>query len=127
MSAVGTTLLHSPGWRECRRHEQNPGYAQTTNNMSSVGAALSARASEFIGLGVPPRWGSKNVWKQQTQGLRPGLCGSIALKGSSTTNSKSMSVRRTYFSKYAYLPKCLRVLISVSARTYPSVYVYLSQ
>ena len=42
MSAIGTTLLHSPGWRECQRHEQNPGYTQTTNNMSSVGAALSA-------------------------------------------------------------------------------------
>ena len=25
VSAVGTTLLQSPGWRECQRHEQNPG------------------------------------------------------------------------------------------------------
>gem|GEM_PF-4498807 len=41
----------------------------------------------------------------------------IALKGSSATSSKAMSVRRTRFSKYAYLLKCLRVLISMSART----------
>ena len=52
MSAVGTTLLHSPGWRECRRHEQNPGYTQTTNNMSSVGAALSARVF-VVGSAAP--------------------------------------------------------------------------
>ena len=25
VSAVGTILLQSPGWRECQRHEQNPG------------------------------------------------------------------------------------------------------
>ena len=52
MSAVGTTLLHSPGWRECQRHEQNPGYTQTTNNMSSIGAALSARVF-VVGSAAP--------------------------------------------------------------------------
>ena len=25
VSAAGTILLQSPGWRECQRHEQNPG------------------------------------------------------------------------------------------------------
>ena len=30
---------------------------------------------------MPPLWGSINVWKQLTQGLRPGLCGSVALAG----------------------------------------------
>ena len=34
-SPARATLLQSPGWRERQRHEQNPGYAQTTNNMSS--------------------------------------------------------------------------------------------
>ena len=36
-------LLQSPGWRECQRYEQNPGYTWTKNK-SSAGAALSARA-----------------------------------------------------------------------------------
>ena len=30
-SPARATLLQSPGWRECQRHEQNPGYTQTTN------------------------------------------------------------------------------------------------
>ncbi len=52
MSAVGTTLLHRPRWRECQRHEQNPGYTQTTNNMSSVGATLSVRVF-VVGSAAP--------------------------------------------------------------------------
>ena len=69
MSAVGTTLLHSPGWRECQRHEQNPGYTQTTNNMSSVGAALSARVF-VVGCAAPHR-GSINVRGTINPGLAP--------------------------------------------------------
>ena len=53
-------------------------------------------------------------WLCITQGLRPGLCRSIALKGFSTTPSKSMSVRRTRFCKYAHLHQCLRALTFVS-------------
>ena len=50
---------------------------------SSVGAALPTHALEFIRSVVPPLWGSINVLTIITQGLRPGLCRSIALKGSS--------------------------------------------
>ncbi len=46
------------------------------------------------------------------------LCRSIALKGSSTIRSKSMSVPRTHDNEY-------EVLISVSTCTYFSEYVVL--
>ena len=49
--------------------------------MSSVGAALSARALEFIRSGVPPLKGLNKCIDYFTQGLRPGLCRSIALTG----------------------------------------------
>ena len=49
--------------------------------LSSEGAVLSARASEFIRSVVPPLRGSKNVYQSLTQGLRPGLCRSVALTG----------------------------------------------
>ena len=81
------------------------------SRLSSVGAALPTHTLEFIRSVVPPLWGSINVLTIITQGLRPGLCRSIALKGFSTTRSKSMSVRRARFSKYD-------VLVVVSARTY---------
>ena len=45
-------------------------------------SGTTARASEFIGSEVPPLWGSINVLTIITQGLRPGLGRSIALKGS---------------------------------------------
>ena len=47
---------------------------------SSIGAALQHEHLPYVSE-VPPLWGSKNVWKQLTQGLRPGLCRSIALTG----------------------------------------------
>ena len=84
------TLLHSPGWRECQRHEQNPGYTHGQKNKSSVGAALSARAFGLFSCGswLCIRWKSAapvgdsiNVCQYLTQGLRPGLCGSAALAG----------------------------------------------
>ena len=68
------------------------------SGLSSVGAALSARAFGLCRCGswlcirwesAAPVGSSINVWKQLTQGLRPGLCGSIALTGLSyaiTTN-----------------------------------------
>ena len=59
------------------------------NGLSSVGAALTERAFDLCRCGswLCIRWESaaptelKNVWKQLTQGLRPGLCRSVALAG----------------------------------------------
>ena len=55
--------------------------------MSSVGTALTAsvwlvavRGLAFV-VKVPLLRSSKNVWKQLTQGLRPGLYRSVALAG----------------------------------------------
>ena len=50
------------------------------SGLSSVGAALSARAFVLDRV-VPPLQGSINVFLRLTQGLRPGLCRSIALAG----------------------------------------------
>ena len=76
------------------------------------------RAFDFIRSVVPPLWGSINVLTIITQGLRPGLCRSIALKGFSTTPSKSMSVPRTRLREYL-------VLVSVFTCTHFSKYAYL--
>ena len=35
----------------------------------------------LLGKIVPPLWGSINVFQWSTQGLRPGLCRSVALAG----------------------------------------------
>ena len=118
LSAVGTTLFKAQGGMRAKP-EMKPWVHADKSGMSSVGAALPTHALEFIRSVVPPLWGSINVLTIITQGLRPGLCRSIALKGSSATRSKSMSVRRTRFSKYY-------VLAVVSACTYLSNYAHLN-
>ena len=116
MSPARAALFKAQGGIRAKP-EMKPWVHMDKSGMSSVGAALPTHALKFIRSVVPPLWGSINVLTIITQGLRPGLCRSIALKGSSTTGSKLILVRRTYFSKYVYLLKCLRVLISVSVRT----------
>ena len=117
LSAVGTTLFKAQGGIRAKP-EMKPWVHTDKSGMSSVGAALPTHALDFIRSVVPPLWGSINVLTIITQGLRPGLCRSIALKGSSATRSKSMSVPRTRCREYD-------VLISVSTRTYTSEYVVL--
>ena len=102
MSPARATLFKAQGGMRAKP-EMKPWVHADKSGMSSVGAALPTHALEFIRSVVPPLWGSINVLTIITQGLRPGLCRSIALKGSSATRSKSMSVRRTRFSKCAYL------------------------
>ena len=118
LSAVGTTLFKAQGGMRAKP-EMKPWVHADKSGMSSVGAALPMHALEFIRSVVPPLWGSINVLTIITQGLRPGLCRSIALKGSSATRSKSMSVPRTRCREYD-------VLISVSTRTYTSEYIVLN-
>ena len=118
LSAVDTTLFKAQGGMRAKP-EMKPWVHADKSGMSSVGAALPTHALEFIRSVVPPLWGSINVLTIITQGLRPGLCRSIALKGSSATRSKSMSVRRIRFSKYY-------VLAVVSACTYISEYAHLN-
>ena len=117
MSPARATLFKAQGGMRAKP-EMKPWVHTDKSGMSSVGAALPMHALEFIRSVVPPLWGSINVLTIITQGLRPGLCRSIALKGSSATRSKSMSVRRTHDNEY-------EVLISVSTRTCFSEYVVL--
>ena len=67
---LGTTLLHSPGWRECQRHEQNPGDTGDTKTKSSVGAALSVRAF-IVDRVVPPLKGLNKCVTMINPGLAP--------------------------------------------------------
>ena len=120
MSPARAALFKAQGGIRAKP-EMKPWVHMDKSGMSSVGAALPTHALKFIRSVVPPLWGSINVLTIITQGLRPGLCRSIALKGSSTTRSKSMSVcvlvsisTCTYLSDYAHLLKCLRVLTLVS-------------
>ena len=117
MSPARATLFKAQGGMRAKP-EMKPWVHTDKSGMSSVGAALPTHALEFIRSVVPPLWGSINGLTIITQGLRPGLCRSIALKGSSTTGSKSMSVPRTHDNEY-------EVLISVSTRTYTSEYIVL--
>ncbi len=86
MSAVGTILLQSPGWNEGKARNETLGTHTDKSKMSSVGAALTARVFAWCRIvafveKVPLLRSSKDVWKQITQGLRPGLCRSIAPLG----------------------------------------------
>ena len=117
MSPARATLFKAQGVMRAKP-EMKPWVNRGHKIKSSVGAALPTHALEFIRSVVPPLWGSINVLTIITQGLRPGLCRSIALKGSSPIRLKSMSVPRTRCREY-------EVLISVSTRTYTSEYVVL--
>ena len=76
---LGTTLLQSPGWNEGEaRHGTLGKHGQ--KDKSSVGAALSARAFT-LSLGCAAPLGLINILTIITQGLPPGLGGSIALSG----------------------------------------------
>ena len=62
---------------------------------------------------MPPLWGSINVFQCFTQGLRPGLCGSIALVGllADWSNSLSIICRSNYW--IYWVCGCLRLLFGV--------------
>ena len=62
--------------------EMQPWVNTDKSRLSSVGAAQTAQVFVLDRV-VPPLWGSINVLTIITQGLHPGLCRSIALKGSS--------------------------------------------
>ena len=60
MSPARATLLHSPGWNEGKARYETLGTHKTKSYMSSLGAALSARAF-ILDRVVPPLRGSINV------------------------------------------------------------------
>ena len=80
MSAVGTTLLQSPGCNEGKARNETLGIHERKVISSSVGAALEREHLSYVSE-VPPLRGSMNGLGKLTQGLRPGLRRSIALTG----------------------------------------------
>ena len=97
VSAVGTTLLQSPGWNEGKARNETLG----KHRQERIELRRSGTFSVSICRGVvPPLWGSINVFLRLTQGLRPGLCRSIALAGLSADwpNSPSTICRSNYCS-----------------------------
>ena len=80
MSAVGTTLLQSPGCNEGKA--RNGTLGKHGHKKIRAPQERHYNASICLGLlGVPPLWGSIDVFQSLPQGLRPGLCRSIALTG----------------------------------------------
>ena len=62
--------------------DMKPWVSIDKSKMSSVGAALIARVLRYLlGGCAAPTGLKKNVYQCLTQGLRPGLCRSIALTG----------------------------------------------
>ena len=69
MSAVGTTLLQSPGCNEGKARNETLGTHGQMQNELRQGAALTARVFALCRIvafveKVPPLRGSINVWKQ---------------------------------------------------------------
>ena len=85
MSAVGTTLLQSPGWNEGKARYATLG----KHRQKRIELRRSGTTEHSFGLchcwvavgGVPLLKELKGCRKRLTQGLRPGLCRSIALAG----------------------------------------------
>ena len=87
MSAVGTTLLKSPGWNEGKARNGTLGTHERKVISSSVGATLTVRVLALRCSCAAPT-GLNKCGKRLTQGLRPGLCRSIAPLGLFNNNSK---------------------------------------
>ena len=88
MSAVGTTLLHSPGWNEGKARNGTLGTHERKVISSFVGAALTVRVLGHLLWGCAAPTGLNKCGERLTQGLRPGLCRSIAPLGLFDNNSK---------------------------------------
>ena len=81
MSAVGTTLLQSPGCNEGKaRYETLGKHRQKRIELRRSGTNSTSVGALALGL-CRPYGAQKNVYQCLTQGLRPGLCRSIALAG----------------------------------------------
>ena len=97
VSAVGTTLLQSPGCNEGKARNATLG----KHRQERIELRRSGTFSASICRGVvPPLQGSINVFLRLTQGLRPGLCRSIALAGlfADWPDSPSIICRSNYYS-----------------------------
>ena len=79
MSAVGTTLLQSPGWNEGKARNETLGKQRAQKIKSSVGAALQREHLPYVSE-VPPLWGSKCI-DYYYPGLAPWAMKSVALAG----------------------------------------------
>ena len=99
MSAVGTILLHSPGWNEGKARNETLGtHRQRRIELRRSGTYPRKQMPQRINIlrrkntnrndtnqmravSAAPHRGSKYVLTYRTQGLRPGLCRSIAPLG----------------------------------------------
>ena len=71
MSAVGTTLLHSPGWNEGKARNETLGKHERKVILSSVGAALTARVLGHLLWGCAAPLGLKKCISMPNPGLAP--------------------------------------------------------
>ena len=86
MSAVGATLLQSPGWNEGKARNGTLGTHGPNEEWAPLGAVLTTRVLGHLLWGCAAPMGLNKCGERLTQGLRPGLWKCIALKGSSTSS-----------------------------------------
>ena len=93
-SPARATPLQSPGCNEGKARNATLG----EHGQKRIELRRSGTHSEHLVCGfafvrkVPPLWGSINVFQCITQGLRPGLCRSIALTGLLADKSNFLSI-----------------------------------
>ena len=97
VSAVGTTLLQSPGWNEGKARNATLGKHRQERIELRRSGTFGASVCRGV---VPPLQGSINVFLRLTQGLRPGICRSIALAGlfADWPDAPSIICRSNYYS-----------------------------
>ena len=78
---LGTILRHSSGWNEGEARYETLGKQKIQKLRAPLGAALSARALEFIRLVVPPLKGLNKYTITNNPGHKPWAMKSIALAG----------------------------------------------
>ena len=115
MSAVGTTLLQSPGWNEGKARYATLG----KHKQKRIELRRSGTTEHSFGLchcwvavgGVPLLKELKGCRKRLTQGLRAGLCRSIALTGLFADEPNSSICRK--LSDLLERCRCLHLLLDL--------------
>ena len=124
----GTTLLQSPGCNEGKARNETLGIYERKVISNSVGAALTARVLGHLLLGCAAPLGLNRCVSMLNPGLAPWAMQEYRpyrARFGECVVLVSVSTR-TYLSVYVYLLKWVHVLILVSARTQICKYVVLS-
>ena len=90
------TLLQSPGWNEGKARNETLGKQKTTISWAPTRSGTNSVGICLTSWKCRPWRGSKYVLTHRTQGLRPGLCRSIAPLGLFNNNSNKMNTTYSF-------------------------------